>query len=83
METKRCTVCGVELPLSEFASHAKTSDGLRNVCKSCCAKKKELKSVKAMGGNPALKDFKSRELLEELKVRGYKGKLYFVNEIKL
>ena len=35
------------------------------------------------GGNPMLKDFTPRQLIEELKSRGYKGKLYYTNEIVL
>lgn len=35
------------------------------------------------GGNPDLAPFTPRELIEELKARGYKGKLFIEREITL
>lgn len=35
METKVCTKCGRELPLSEFGKHRITKDGLSYWCKEC------------------------------------------------
>lgn len=32
---KRCTLCGVEKPLSEFHPHKGNRDGYRNQCKAC------------------------------------------------
>lgn len=63
-ETKVCKCCGKKLPISDFEVYAK---GHRNVCRSCRAKE-----------NPSsdkFKGFTSRELIEELKHRGYKGEL--------
>lgn len=34
-QTKICTKCGIEKPLSEFSTHKKTKDGLRISCKKC------------------------------------------------
>ena len=34
-QTKVCTRCGRELPLSEFNKHKITKDGLNHQCKSC------------------------------------------------
>lgn len=35
METKICSKCGKELPVSEFSKNSKTKDGLQCQCKSC------------------------------------------------
>lgn len=35
METKKCTKCGRELPLSEFGKCARNKDGLQYTCKEC------------------------------------------------
>lgn len=35
METKTCTKCGRELPLSEFHANSKTKDGKVSQCKDC------------------------------------------------
>ena len=37
----------------------------------------------AGGGNPELARFQPRELIEELKARGYSGKLTIIREIQL
>lgn len=35
------------------------------------------------GGNPQLENFTARELMEELKARGYRGQLEYVSKINL
>lgn len=40
-------------------------------------------SVTRLTRNPLLKDFKPRELIDELRARGYEGTLRFVQEITL
>lgn len=84
METKVCKCCGKELPLTEFAVRGiRGHKGERKVtdfCKSCMAKKvangryNAVNKVKVM----RLSDFTPRELMTELKRRGYKGKLTYV-----
>jgi hypothetical protein len=83
---KICKVCGRELPLSAFKKHRLSKDGYTAYCKTCASHKREAKIDFAStmgGGNPALKDFTPRELIEELKARGYKGKLTIEREIIL
>lgn len=88
METRICKVCGQELPLSEFKKTAFASNGI-STCNKCCARKaqekREQKKIEnAMGGgNNELARFTPRELIEELRARGYKGKLYVTREIEL
>lgn len=63
-ETKKCKCCGKEFPLSYFS---KRGTGYRNICTEC--EKREA------GATDKFKDFTSRELINELKARGYEGQL--------
>lgn len=79
IKTKKCTKCGLELPLSEFVRSAKTKDGYQHVCKKCRADKR----YKAQGRDARLADFTPRDLMRELKMRGYEGTILFVQRINL
>ena len=72
--TKKCKICGKVLPLSEFQ---KKGPGRRNVCNGCLRKEN--------GASERFAQFTSRELIDELKYRGYKGTLRreIVEEIKI
>lgn len=86
METKKCIECGRERPISEFRKNYLSADGHTSVCNGCMsAKRREKKSARTAegGGNPALAEFKSRELIEELRNRGYKGTLEYIHQITL
>lgn len=85
METKVCKVCGQELPLSEFRKSLLVPNGIAT-CKKCVNEKiKKTKLFKETTGstNSELTKFTPRELIEELKSRGYKGKLYVTRTIEL
>lgn len=83
METKVCTTCGKELPITEFYPKKGSSDGYQHHCKEChkesCrrsyANKKSTNCLVAnlsVGAkNNELSRFTPRELLAELKARGY------------
>ncbi len=70
ISTKVCACCNTELPISAFDKHGRSKDGYRSVCRACKAK---------LGNqNENLVKFTSRELIDELKARGYHGTLEFV-----
>ena len=83
METKVCKCCGKELPITEFAIRGiRGHKGERKVtdfCKSCMAKKvangryNAVNKVKVM----RLSDFTPRELMTELKRRGYEFEMTY------
>ena len=91
METKVCIKCGRELPLNAFAKHHLSKDGHMSRCNSCREEARKqsplgggkIKVNPIIGGNPDLAPFTPRELIEELKARGYKGKLFIEREITL
>ena len=85
MQTKTCPKCGRTLPLGEFNKRAKSSDGLQFYCRECqheITKTRYLLKEKLIASNP-LSSYTPRELLEELKKRGYKWeRMYYTQEIK-
>lgn len=72
--TKTCKCCGKTLPLGAFT---KKGMGYRNVCKDC-------ENIED-GASDRFKDVTARELIEELRKRGYTGtlKLVRIDEVKL
>ena len=88
-ETKVCKCCGRELPFSNF----KTSrwGGRVNVCTECATQKlrenkqkrineqkQKVEDMRAETRQLCLADFTPRELIAELKRRGYEGTLTYV-----
>ena len=73
-EVKKCKCCGQYKPLFKFDRKGK---GYSSICTECKMNKD--------GVSPKFKDFTSRELIEKIKNRGYKGtlKLVKVEEVVL
>lgn len=72
---RKCTVCGQIKPISEFREDARTKDGYSRKCNACLGGSAE----KIRGGQ--LEHITSRQLIEELRRRGYSGKLTYSREI--
>ena len=82
--TKLCIACGKELPIDAFMNNYKSPDGHQHICRDCKRERKATKKTNmGGGGNPKLADFKPRELIEELRYRGYTGTLEYVHKITL
>lgn len=82
--TKKCSRCGVEKPLSEFHKNRSSKDGLQNYCKQCSYESNKISrghNVHKVWLNPDLAKFQPRELIAELKARGYSGELSFTQRI--
>ncbi len=62
---RKCRCCGKELPITEFNNYR--SNTYRWICKSC--------EKDYISKNDKFKDVTSRELILELRARGYRGKL--------
>lgn len=80
---KKCSKCGRELLDSEFYKSSKASDGLQSYCKGCSNRVVGKKTATSGGGNPDLVNFTPRQLIDELRARGYTGKLIYTKEITL
>lgn len=84
METKVCSCCGRELPLSEFHKKTSSKDGHQSYCKECAVKlaRERLNSLRAAAAEkgPGLSAYTPRQLMEELARRGYTGELEYVEK---
>lgn len=86
-ETKRCSKCGAEKPLTEFFANKYSADGLQHYCKDCQRRyQRELyqrhKSLGNWGGSRKYNDpnnplciYTDRHLMLELRRRGWYGSL--------
>lgn len=85
IQTKTCTVCGKTLPISDFYRKSSSPDGYYCSCKDC--QKAQIKKSRMTKGNKdkdsMLSEFTAKELIDELKSRGYYGELKYTHTIYL
>lgn len=80
-KAKKCIECGQTLTLDHFRRTPLSPDGYAKTCKLCANSKRT--HGKKGDRNPALMNFQARELIEELRARGYVGTLTITKEIKV
>ena len=86
---KKCKTCGRELPLESFKKNYLAADGRVSVCVDCISRTRKKHQdeiitpplIDKSNCNQALAQFTPRELIEELRARGYKGKLQITREV--
>lgn len=82
VQTKVCKCCGKELFITEFRKNPK-GEGFGDTYKKCVSNhvKAGWNKSKFKIGDERLKNITSRELIAELRFRGYKGKLEYTQVI--
>ena len=83
---KECNRCHRTLAVTDFYKKSTSPDGLQYVCKQCQKEiNRNLKRKKKLfgGGNPELARFTPRQLMAELKARGYTGELKYIQTINI
>lgn len=82
---KTCSKCHRELPEEQFYKSRKSKDGLQDMCKECVAENNRAQYARmksASEGDSPLSKFTPRQLLEELKSRGYKFGAVWLEEVQ-
>lgn len=88
-DVKVCPMCGEEKPVSQYAKNASKSDGLNSYCKVCHTKstldsrRSKSATLHKIYTDKTLAAFTPRQLIAELKARGYTGELKIVQTVKL
>ena len=80
-ELKTCSRCGKTLPLKEFYKRKNSNDGHDARCKDC--KKQYNAEHRVSGRLEELEQYTNRQLLDELKHRGFSGNLRVTTTVNL
>lgn len=79
IETKRCSKCGRELPISAFGKDHRTDDGHARYCKECLSarvnRRNQIKQANTERGLKRLEAYTDDALYNELRRRGWIGRL--------
>lgn len=97
METKECKTCHAIKPINEFYKNPLYADGHDSTCGACRSEQRKKRrqnqkneqsvnrfsKIHPVYSNPELAKFTPRQLMDELKARGYSGELHITQKIKL
>ena len=97
MEIKECKTCHAIKPINEFHKHPQYADGHDSTCRACRGEQRKQRiqnqkneqsvnrhlKIHPVYSNPELAKFTPRQLMDELKARGYSGELHITQKIKL
>ena len=87
METKICTACRRELPVSSFSKNIACKDGLNTKCKECVKKSRSRNKIvipqQGVKATFKISDFNDDMLFAELRRRGYTGELRFTRLVNV
>lgn len=70
MESKTCTTCGSELPLSDFYKDCRNKTGYKSQCKTCCKKTQSQRVKKWRNKNPERTKIIAKQFRESQKKKG-------------
>lgn len=84
-QTKQCPHCKEYKPLQDFGKNKSRKDGLQAYCRCCTSimRKERYGSLLKSETSEKLSAFTPRELIQELRLRGYKGELHYTQIIKV
>ena len=77
METKICSKCSIEKPLTEYHKHPETKDKLKKECKSCC------KLYHQANRERRLTQMKQRSIEKKDELKIYSQQYYLENKDKI
>lgn len=85
METRTCIKCGAIRPITDYHKNSSSPGGRLSTCKDCHNEhRRQMKGnspARIAEENNLLTQYHSRELIAELRRRGYSGKLSFTQEV--
>lgn len=68
MNVKKCTICGVSKPLTEFPREKRMKDGYKNQCKACRIVQRRERRINRLGSNKGVDFIVCQECGDQFKV---------------